>query len=283
MSYFKELPNIKYTANFPNQSYNTDTVDVKNIFRRARLREDIANAVTAFNYYQIQDKERPDTLAKKFYNDETLDWVILITNNITDVNEQWPLDNNSLYDYMIDKYGSEETLGQLNYYTSLETREEYNRLLIPKDLNVDTSIVHPDPITTTANTSQYTLTSYPILSDTTVSVNLNQIVPAYQRSTAVVNHLVNDIHISARNIGTSYSNMYIKKRNASLTPITIHNTLSSWPSSWGGTLSVSTRSNTDVVVSVGDTVGPTNITIPSFLFQVITVNDVPTFTFNTFQ
>ena len=82
MSYFRELPNFEYVSNFPNQSFNDDYTVTKNLFKRAKLRDDIANATTAFEYYQIIDNERPDQVAQKVYNDSSLDWVILITNNI---------------------------------------------------------------------------------------------------------------------------------------------------------------------------------------------------------
>ena len=87
MSYFRELPNFEYIANFPNQSFNTDYVVTKNIFKRAKLRSDISSAITAFNYYQIVDNERPDQVAAKVYDNAELDWVILITNNITNINQ----------------------------------------------------------------------------------------------------------------------------------------------------------------------------------------------------
>jgi hypothetical protein len=90
MAYFSELPNLHYTANFPDQSFNTDVVLAKNIFKRAKLRDDFANVVTAFNYYQIINSERPDQIAQKIYDDPELDWVILTTNNITNFNNQWP-------------------------------------------------------------------------------------------------------------------------------------------------------------------------------------------------
>ena len=131
MGYFRELPNFEYIANFPNQSFNTDYVVTKNIFKRAKLREDIANAVTAFEYYQIIDNERPDQVAAKVYDNADLDWVILITNNITNINQNWPLDNNSFYKYLIDKYGSDEELAKPHHYETVEFRDEYGRVVVP--------------------------------------------------------------------------------------------------------------------------------------------------------
>ena len=110
MAYFNELPNIQYLSRFADQSSNEDYTLAKNIFRRARLREDVANAATAFQYYQIKDDERPDQIAERIYGDPELDWVVLITNNITNYPSQWTLSNDSFYEYLIDKYGSEEEL-----------------------------------------------------------------------------------------------------------------------------------------------------------------------------
>jgi hypothetical protein len=280
MSYFKEIPNLKYTANFPDQSFNTDTVDAKNLFRRAKLREDIANAATAFTYYQIKDKERPDILAKKFYNDEELDWVILITNNITDLTEQWPLDNDTLYKHLIDKYGSEEALEKINRYLTAETKDAYNRLLIPKDLIIDQNLVKPDPFITQQNSNNYALTAFPLINDTSITVNLNQIVQVYNRDAQItVNHLVTDIIVSPVVIGQSNSTLYIPSRDTPTTSIKINNDLANWASSWGGTLPIGTRVGSDVVVSINDVIGTTGVPIPNYLYKVENINNTPVFSF----
>ena len=80
-SYFKQLPNLDYPslANDRNSAY--DYQIVKNIFKRAVLRDDVFDEVTAFTKYSVLGNERPDQVAAKFYNDPALDWVILTTNN----------------------------------------------------------------------------------------------------------------------------------------------------------------------------------------------------------
>jgi hypothetical protein len=137
MGYFKELPNISYLSRLPNASTNEDYITVKNLFRRAKIRTDIINIITAFDYYQIQDNQRPEIIASKLYGDPELDWVILITNNITNVRDQWPLSNNDLHNYMLDKYGSEEALLSVHHYETTEVKDEYNRLIMPSGLEVD--------------------------------------------------------------------------------------------------------------------------------------------------
>jgi len=137
VAYFNEFPNISYLSRLPNASTNEDYITVKNLFKRAKIRTDINNAITAFDYYQITDNQRPEVVASSLYGDPELDWVILITNNITNVRDQWPLSNNDLYNYMIDKYGSDEALSDIHHYETIEVKDEYDRLVVPSGLQVD--------------------------------------------------------------------------------------------------------------------------------------------------
>ena len=139
MAYFRELPNISFLSRLPNPSTNEDYITVKNLFKRAKIRTDINNAITAFDYYQITDNQRPEVVASSLYGDPELDWVILITNNITNVRDQWPLSNNDLYNYMIDKYGSDESLSDIHHYETTEVKDEYDRLVVPSGLQVDSN------------------------------------------------------------------------------------------------------------------------------------------------
>ena len=139
MAYFRELPNISFLSRLPNASTNEDYITVKNLFKRAKIRTDINNAITAFDYYQILDNQRPEVVASRLYGDPELDWVILITNNITNVRDQWPLNNNDLYNYMIDKYDTEEALSNIHHYETTEVKDEYDRLVVPSGLQVDSN------------------------------------------------------------------------------------------------------------------------------------------------
>ena len=139
MAYFKELPNISYISRLPDVSSNEEYITVKNLFKRAKLRTDVVNIITAFNYYQVEDNQRPEVVASKLYGDPELDWVILITNNITNVREQWPLSNNDLYNYMLDKYGTEQSLSSIHHYETIEVKDEYDRLVVPSGLQVDSN------------------------------------------------------------------------------------------------------------------------------------------------
>ena len=137
MSYFEELPNISYVSLLPNQNRSDERIEVKNLFKRAKLRTDIDQSITAFDFYLIQDNERPDIIADKIYGNVELDWVILVTNNITSIRNQWPLSNNELYNYSLEKYISEENMMATHHFETKEIKDKYGRILLEEKLIVD--------------------------------------------------------------------------------------------------------------------------------------------------
>jgi hypothetical protein len=137
MSYFRELPDISAVSLLPGRQRSDERILVKNIYKRAKLRTDIDYAVTAFDIKMIKEGERPDTMAAELYNDPELDWVIMTCNNITNLRNQWPLSNNDLRSYMLDKYGSEAALLEPHHYETPEIRDQFNRTVLKKGLIVD--------------------------------------------------------------------------------------------------------------------------------------------------
>ena len=137
MAYFEELPNIAHPSLLPNQNKIEDRIIVKNIFKRSKLRTDIDQAITAFNYYYVEQGMRPDMVAKDLYGDSELDWVILTTNNILNVRDQWPLEQNDLYEYMLEKYGSDANIGDIHHHETKKIVDEYNRVVMPAGLEVN--------------------------------------------------------------------------------------------------------------------------------------------------
>ena len=43
MGYFRELPNLRYPSFLPEKTSSLDFVEVKNVFRRVKLRDDLQN------------------------------------------------------------------------------------------------------------------------------------------------------------------------------------------------------------------------------------------------
>ena len=136
MAYFREFPNINYVSLLPDRNKNEERILVKNIFKRAKLRTDIKFGITMFERYQVEENMRPEAIANKIYRDPELDWVILLVNNITNVRDQWPLSNNDLYNYMLDKYG-QTGLTDVHHYETVELKDSDGRIMLQGGLVVD--------------------------------------------------------------------------------------------------------------------------------------------------
>ena len=128
--YFRQVPNLEYVSRDADKKSISDYIQVKNLFKRGKLREDIFGNLNFFTKYQIIGNERPDNIAYKIYNDETLDWVILLSNNILNVQTEWPLTQSAFDDYMLEKYGSYETLNQIHHYETIEVKNAAGTILI---------------------------------------------------------------------------------------------------------------------------------------------------------
>ena len=106
-NYFNQLPNFEYVSRSDEGKRISDYVTVKNLFKRGKLREDIFQNTTYFEKYQIQGDDRPDNVAKKEYGDSSLDWVVLLSNNIINVHEEWPLPQAGWDAYLLEKYDND--------------------------------------------------------------------------------------------------------------------------------------------------------------------------------
>jgi hypothetical protein len=152
MAYFEELPNIAHTSLLPVRNKIEDRIIVKNLFKRSKLRTDVDQAITAFNYYYIEDQQRPDVLAQELYGDSELDWVILTSNNITNVRNQWPLNHDDLHSYMLEKYGSEQNILGIHHSETVKIVDEYNRVILKGGLEVDANFTFTFVGTVTSST-----------------------------------------------------------------------------------------------------------------------------------
>ena len=134
-SYFRQIPNLDYPslANDRNSVYDYQVV--KNIFKRAVIRDDIFDEITAFTRYSVVGDERPDQVAYQFYNDSGLDWVILATNNIIHVRDEWPMGNQDFLTYLNAKY-TEAQLANIHHYETKIIRDSSGTLIQPEGKTV---------------------------------------------------------------------------------------------------------------------------------------------------
>ena len=135
--YFSQVPNLDYVDGTPGEKTISAYKTVKNLFKRAKLREDIFSDLTYFTKYQVVGDERPDNVAEKFYDDPTLDWVILLANNITNIQTEWPMSENSFNNFLIDKYGSQVGISSTHHYECTGVKDTLGVVIAPEGLTID--------------------------------------------------------------------------------------------------------------------------------------------------
>ena len=135
-NYFRRLPNLDYPSLLNSRESNTDYVQTKNLFRRVKIREDLFSNFMQFDRYKVQGDERPDTVSENVYGKSTLDWVILLSNNIIDIKNEWPLTQLQLNQFLNEKYTPQE-LVSIHHYETLELRDNKNQLILPAGITVD--------------------------------------------------------------------------------------------------------------------------------------------------
>ena len=134
-SYFRQLPDLDYPSLANNRTSVYDYKTVKNIFKRAVIRDDIFDEITAFTKYSVIGDERPDQIAYKFYGDSGLDWVVLTTNNIVHLRDEWPMGNQDFLTYLNGKYTDQE-LSNIHHYETEILRNSRGQLMQPEGLKV---------------------------------------------------------------------------------------------------------------------------------------------------
>ena len=143
MGFFRELPNIEYLSVLSDRDSSLDYIKVKNLFRRVKVRDDLKKYFTVFDRVTIKDGARPDQVADTTYGNAELDWVVLLTAGIINVNNEWPLNSYELYNYSLEKYGA--LLNATKHFETIEIRDQKNRLILPKGKIVDSDFSIPNP------------------------------------------------------------------------------------------------------------------------------------------
>ena len=141
MGYFRELPNIGYQSPLSNKNSSRDFIVIKNLFRRTKLLDYLKDSVSILNKYVIGIGDRPDTVAEELYGDPSLDYVVLLVAGITNITHEWPLYDYQVYNYALEKYGSETEMNANHHYETFEIRDDQNRLILPPNLIVDEKFV----------------------------------------------------------------------------------------------------------------------------------------------
>ncbi len=96
---FYDFENMDYY--FKEYGYKT----IKNFLHRFIFMKSLKENLSAWSYWYIRDKDTPEIIAYKLYGSPHLYWIILILNNITQPDKEWPMTDKEVYDFSVTKYG----------------------------------------------------------------------------------------------------------------------------------------------------------------------------------
>lgn len=156
-SYFSYFPNVYVGEGVADEEAFKYRL-VKNIFRKVKPRSDLSRFTTLFEAYEIESGETPSTLAQKFFNDPFLDWAILLINDIIDVYEEWPKEQDQLETFVNTKYGDPDGI---HHYETNEVL--YNNVVVFKkgiEVNDTFRASLPDGTTLSESQSIYPVSNY---------------------------------------------------------------------------------------------------------------------------
>ena len=115
-NYFSYFPTVLHDLR--NTGRQTE---VTNILRRFKVKDKLKDKTGIFYEYSIQDGDRPDVIADKFYGNADYAWLVLHYNDIIDPFFDWPLFGEDFNRFIIAKYGSISSAQSTvkNYYQIL--------------------------------------------------------------------------------------------------------------------------------------------------------------------
>jgi hypothetical protein len=166
--YFRKLPSFEYVSRLPDAKIG-DYTQVKNFFKKGTLRQDIFENLAFFEKYKIKGNDRPDNVAYEIYNDSSLDWVILLANNIVNIQTEWPLTQTSFDTYLRTKYGnsidSEEDIYNIIYngihhHETSEVKNSQGITIVPAGLIIDSDVTYNETTKTFKDDTYYSVNYY---------------------------------------------------------------------------------------------------------------------------
>jgi hypothetical protein len=135
-NYFSKVPNFDYVSRLPDAKIS-DYIRVKNLFKKGKLREDIFQNLAFFEKYTINGDDRPDNVSFKVYDDPIFDWVILLSNNIINIQSEWPLPQRDFDQFLLEKYGDYDNLyNGIHHYETIEVKNSQDVTIVPAGLIV---------------------------------------------------------------------------------------------------------------------------------------------------
>lgn len=145
--FFDSTPNFLYPDFFEAGKFKLS----KNLFRRVRARDSINSIFSSSVKYTIKSGQTPDQIAYDLLGDTEHYWTILLINNITDTQTQWPYDDYELDKIIEDRYG--DLADKIRHWETKEVKDSYNNIVLESGI-----IIEVFSNTTAQNASSYTPT-----------------------------------------------------------------------------------------------------------------------------
>ena len=168
MNYFDLFPDVQLPSFSNKRNSSNDYITTKNLFKRGKVRDEFFQDVTTFYQYSVNGDDRPDNVADKVYDNDKLDWVVLIANNIINIRDEWPMSQYDFQRYLNNKYDSTQ-LGQIHHYETNEVRNPDDKLLLQSGLTVDSDFT----FSYTYQGTQYNVNNLTSISNFEHEVNKN--------------------------------------------------------------------------------------------------------------
>lgn len=106
---------MSYFSNFPNIFYRNAAA--KDITARPFIKTKVLNNTSLFYPYEIKEAERADITSEKIYQTPFYDWMVYLTNNITDPYNEWYMSQYDFNNFIVKKYGTVEfAQEQIKFY-----------------------------------------------------------------------------------------------------------------------------------------------------------------------
>ena len=141
---FESTPDFLYPDFFTAGKFKLS----KNLFRRVRTRDNINAIFNSATQYRIKSGETPDQVAYNLLGDTDHYWTILLLNNITDTQEQWPVDDYELDKIIEDRYGT--LADKVRHWETKEVKDANKNVVVKAGI-----IIEVFSNTTTQNLANY--------------------------------------------------------------------------------------------------------------------------------
>ena len=134
--YFKHYPTIDFDV-----KNDGNLIEAKDIFRSIRVSTDTDEAITGYEYYYINDQDRPDVLATKLYGDSTLYWLFWMVNNTLATYNDWPKSQSVLEKFIKRKYSGKALVSSVSTDITKNPSVDENNQPIPHTFTMGEKVV----------------------------------------------------------------------------------------------------------------------------------------------